>query len=170
MKRVGRRADALVSGGKSVERVRDALVSSAAPRTVISSRLADRVARPLGPPWRCTGSPSIPKVCGPTARVDVVVNGCPGGDDQSGGGAVTARDGPRDRPRRDREEREVDQFRDETSDLSASREIVQSQASLKVSVRSWKRYSRGSDLGIWCVEGRDTSHVGLREHEGIAGE
>ena len=76
MRRGGLRAEALISGGKDVERVRDALVTTAAPRTVISSRLADRVARKVRDPWRCSSSPSIGKACGPTARVDVVVDGC----------------------------------------------------------------------------------------------
>jgi hypothetical protein len=76
MRRRGLRAEALVSGGKDVERVRYALVTTAAPRTVISSRLADRVAGNVGDPWKCSSSPSIGKACGPTARVDVVVDGC----------------------------------------------------------------------------------------------
>jgi hypothetical protein len=51
-------------------------VSSALPRTVISSRLADRIVRKVRAPWRCTSSFSVGKACGLTAKIDVTVDGC----------------------------------------------------------------------------------------------
>jgi hypothetical protein len=76
MNRKGLTTDAVVSGGRNVERISNAIVSSAAPRTLISARLADRIAKRTGLPWRCTGSPSVPKACGVTTIVDVVIDGC----------------------------------------------------------------------------------------------
>jgi hypothetical protein len=74
--RGGLRVDALVSGARDVKRV-CALVTTASARTVVSPRLASRVAETIGEPSGCAGSPSIGgRRCGPTARVDVVVNGC----------------------------------------------------------------------------------------------
>jgi hypothetical protein len=79
MKRIfrgGLRADALVSGGKDVELIRNALVTTAGRRTVISRRLGDRVVRHTGASWSCTSSPAVGEVCGPTARVDLALDGC----------------------------------------------------------------------------------------------
>lgn len=68
--------DALVGGSKDVTRVRQALVTTAAPRTVITPALAAKVARRVSGPEACTMSPSIGEVCGPTARLNVAVDGC----------------------------------------------------------------------------------------------
>ncbi len=67
---------AWVGDGLRSERIPSAVVSSALPRTVISSRLADRMVRKVGAPWKCTSSFSVGKVCGLTAKIDVTVDGC----------------------------------------------------------------------------------------------
>lgn len=59
------------------ERLPSAVVSSALPRSVLSGRLAGRVARSADGPWSCTSSPSVGKACGPTARVEISIDGCP---------------------------------------------------------------------------------------------
>lgn len=77
-RRWGLRTDALISGGKNVVRVRKALVTSAAPRTVISPQLAKRIARAVDGPQKCSSSPSIGRICGKTLKVDVVIKSCKG--------------------------------------------------------------------------------------------
>jgi hypothetical protein len=73
--RGGLHVDVLVSGGRYV-RSTCALVTTASARTVVSPRLAARVAETIGGMTECTTSPSLGRRCGSTARVDVVVNGC----------------------------------------------------------------------------------------------
>jgi hypothetical protein len=67
---------AWVRDGLLTERIPSAIVFSALPRTVISSRLADRIVRDVSDSWRCTSSPSVGKACGPLAKIDVTVDGC----------------------------------------------------------------------------------------------
>ena len=78
MRRWGLRVDVVVAGSKDVARVKQALVTTAAPRTVITPALAAKIAPHLAGPQVCSSSPSIGRRCGPTARVDVLVNGCEG--------------------------------------------------------------------------------------------
>ena len=67
---------AWVRDGLLTERIPSAIVSSALPRTVISSRLAGRIVRNVGDSWKCTSSPSVGKACGPVAKIDVSIDGC----------------------------------------------------------------------------------------------
>ena len=80
MKRVkrfsgGLRADVLVAGDSGVVPVRHALVSTAAPRTVVSTEIAAEITRSAGPE-RCSRLPYFRKVCGPSAKVSVALRGC----------------------------------------------------------------------------------------------
>ena len=74
--RGGLTTTAWVRNGLRSERIPSAMVSSALPRTVISSRLAGRIVRNVGDSWKCTSSPSVGKACGPIAKIDVSVDGC----------------------------------------------------------------------------------------------
>jgi hypothetical protein len=74
----GLTVDALVSGDQGVEHVRRATVSTAAPRTLLSTRLAAEIANPG--PDRCTWVATLGKVCGPSVRVTVAMNGCRAAD------------------------------------------------------------------------------------------
>jgi hypothetical protein len=67
---------AWVRDGLRTERIPSALVSSALPRSVVSTRLAGRIVRNVGDSWHCTSSPSVGKACGPVAKIDVSVDGC----------------------------------------------------------------------------------------------
>jgi hypothetical protein len=73
--RGGLHVRALISGDRDVKQV-CAHVTTASARTVVSPRLASRVAETIGGMTACTTSPSIGRRCGPMARVDVVVDGC----------------------------------------------------------------------------------------------
>jgi hypothetical protein len=70
----GLTVDALVAGDQGVERVRRATVSTLAPRTLLSTRLAAGVANPG--PERCTWVAALGKVCGPSVPVAVAMKGC----------------------------------------------------------------------------------------------
>lgn len=70
------RIDALVAADKDVVRVRRAAISTASPRTLISQRLARRIARDFGR-RACVGAGAVlGAFCGPTVKADIVANDC----------------------------------------------------------------------------------------------
>ena len=75
-RRGGLTTTAWVRDGLLTERIASAPVSSALPRSVISTRLADRIVRNVGDGWRCTSSPSFGKACGPVAKINISIDGC----------------------------------------------------------------------------------------------
>ena len=71
----GLRTEALVAGGRYVERVDGARLAPRTPRTLISTRLAAEVGGPPGPK-HCTRLPWLGLVCGVTSKVTIALPGC----------------------------------------------------------------------------------------------
>ena len=75
---LGLRSQAIISGDRGRVGVARAGVSSGTPTTVISRRLANRIAREREP-GRCTSAPwALTTFCGDTAPIDVAINECTG--------------------------------------------------------------------------------------------
>lgn len=71
----GATVEAVVAGGRGVERLRNARLSTVGERTLISSRLAGRLQDVPGP-RRCTDTVWGGRICGPTAKVGIFVDNC----------------------------------------------------------------------------------------------